>query len=325
MPEQSETSRFETDEFLTLLTDALRAGPASPQWHEAVARLRNSGILDSNEYHLLFNARENLESGREYRTIRAGPEFTRKVMNEIEQEAAGKAPALAPTSALIALGAIGIGALVILAILMLYRTSGTTGSIAQLEALYFIRPVISIDFDQKIGPEWVCFGQAPEISNRSKGLKAVQKKDASGYQSGGILASTGISSAEPFSFEIAVRVPEKLDQTLLQIFVSDAASDKIDGRHEFACYFKDGQFSVVKPDGSLNGRSFSARELNHVVIKIDSRFAIVEVEGIQLFAGAHGLDTNALRYPGIRFISKAQGSADDSDDITVQSIKILKP
>ena len=64
---------FDSDAFLTLLTDALRAGPGSPQWHDALRTLRAGGIEHADEYRLLVAAREHLESGREYRSIRAGP------------------------------------------------------------------------------------------------------------------------------------------------------------------------------------------------------------------------------------------------------------
>ena len=83
-------TQFESDADLKLLTDALRAGPASPQWHEAVTQLRAGGVNGSDasadEYRLLVAARENLESGREYRSVRAGPGFTRKVMLPLAPE-----------------------------------------------------------------------------------------------------------------------------------------------------------------------------------------------------------------------------------------------
>src|SRR5689334_13785474 len=76
----------ETDPFFTLLTDALRAGPASPQWRDAVAQLREKGASESDEYRLLITARESLEGGREYRSVRAGPGFTRKLMDRLQGE-----------------------------------------------------------------------------------------------------------------------------------------------------------------------------------------------------------------------------------------------
>jgi len=81
-------TQFDSDQFLKLLTEALRAGPGSPEWHEAVNQLKTSSLADADEYRMLINAREHLESGRDYRSIRAGPEFTRKVMRAIDEEAA---------------------------------------------------------------------------------------------------------------------------------------------------------------------------------------------------------------------------------------------
>ena len=67
MPTEIDTN----DPFLTLLTDALRAGPGSPEWHQAVSQLKVSGE-NVDEYKLLIEAREALESGRDYRSVRAG-------------------------------------------------------------------------------------------------------------------------------------------------------------------------------------------------------------------------------------------------------------
>ena len=61
-------TEVENDPFFQLLTDALRAGPASPPWREAVAKLREQGGdgpgPGSDEYRLLIEARQNLEVGK---------------------------------------------------------------------------------------------------------------------------------------------------------------------------------------------------------------------------------------------------------------------
>ena len=56
MPSQTDV---EKDPFLVLLSDALRAGPGSPQWHDAVAALRQKG-LDGTDEHRLLIRRANL-------------------------------------------------------------------------------------------------------------------------------------------------------------------------------------------------------------------------------------------------------------------------
>jgi len=38
-------AEIESDPFFELLTDALRAGPGSPQWHQAVQRLRQDSFV----------------------------------------------------------------------------------------------------------------------------------------------------------------------------------------------------------------------------------------------------------------------------------------
>ncbi|HWP40803.1 MAG TPA: hypothetical protein VNL70_07745, partial [Tepidisphaeraceae bacterium] len=104
---------FQSDAFLVLLTDALRAGPGSPQWHEAVQQLRQAGAGSADEYRLLVLARQRLESGREYRSVRAGPQFTRRLMAEIDLEAA-RLSAAPSTATMIAVAS----AMVMLAVLL---------------------------------------------------------------------------------------------------------------------------------------------------------------------------------------------------------------
>src|SRR5262249_24335648 len=128
MPEAIETSRFDSDQFLRLLTDALRAGPGSPQWHEAVMQLRSANPSETDEYRLIIQAREHLQRGRDYRIIHAGPEFSRKVLESVEQESAGSPP---PAANIIAvLGVLGILAAIVIVIVLLYRGSGSTGTIS---------------------------------------------------------------------------------------------------------------------------------------------------------------------------------------------------
>src|SRR5260370_130598 len=76
---------IEKDPFLILLTDALRAGPGSPEWREAVSKLKTAGE-NGDEYRLLVEARESLESGKDYRSVRAGPGFTKKLLTNIDRE-----------------------------------------------------------------------------------------------------------------------------------------------------------------------------------------------------------------------------------------------
>ena len=89
---------FESSQ-LQLLTDALRAGPGTPEWRAALETLDSAGGGD--EYKLLYAARERLASGRRYREVRAGAGFTRKVFESIEEESTGTAKPL-PSANIIA-------------------------------------------------------------------------------------------------------------------------------------------------------------------------------------------------------------------------------
>src|SRR5256885_5243732 len=104
-----DTLDVQSDEFMTLLTDALRSGPGSPEWHQAVKSLRASANQQSiDEYQLLYAARERLEAGKEYRSVRAGPGFTRKVLQQVDEQATpGSGAAAMPTASLLALVAAG--------------------------------------------------------------------------------------------------------------------------------------------------------------------------------------------------------------------------
>src|SRR5438309_3567007 len=96
----SRTIKFD-DPLLVLITDALRAGPGTPQWEEAVTRVRASGD-QTDEFQLLYSAREHLAAGREYREVRAGPKFTRKVLEAVEHQEMS-APRSLPTATIFVL------------------------------------------------------------------------------------------------------------------------------------------------------------------------------------------------------------------------------
>jgi hypothetical protein len=110
-------SAIESDPLFTLLTDALRAGPGSPQWSQAVATLRERG-QDVYDVQSLIEARKNLEAGREYRTVRAGAGFTRKVMAGVDQTSQESGGGV-PTANLVAIFSAVVIVLVLGAIAML--------------------------------------------------------------------------------------------------------------------------------------------------------------------------------------------------------------
>src|SRR4051794_41132435 len=140
---------LEGEPFMTLLTDALRAGPGSPEWHQAVGVLRASGgSPGADEYQMLVRAREDLESGRDYRSVKAGPGFTRKVLAAIEEEGSAKPKGL-PSANLIAIIASGVILAVVVVIAVTMFKSGPTpannGAAEQLRATLFANQVATFN------------------------------------------------------------------------------------------------------------------------------------------------------------------------------------
>jgi|GEM_PF-5838883 len=75
-----------------LLTDALRAGPGSPQWVEALKRLHaapSSELAEAEvqEHELLMAARERLHQIRNVRSLRPSAELSEKILAAVAAEA----------------------------------------------------------------------------------------------------------------------------------------------------------------------------------------------------------------------------------------------
>jgi len=328
--EATET-QFDSDQFLKLLTEALRAGPGSPQWHEAVTQLKDSTLADADEFRMLINAREHLESGRDYRSIRAGPEFTRKVMRAIDEEAAAQAPS-GPSAGIIAIVAtIGIITIVTIVAIIWYK-GPVTGTQTDLANIVFAQTSISTDFAQTsaIPPEWRGFGLTPVIASRSRGLAPAQVKTAQSddkdYRGGGIYSASGISPAQMFAFEAVVR-QFKVSDVMVQIFITDQPefdqNPKAASPHEMVCYLLNGTIIIAKPDGSIKGNGSKASDTNHIQIKLDKQFVLIENDGKTLYSGTHDLSPDKARYAGVRFLVKP--SDKPLEDVTVASVRILKP
>ena len=60
-------------DFVGNKTQVTEASGAVTNWqYDAVNQLKTTTLADADEYRMLVNAREHLESGRDYRSIRAG-------------------------------------------------------------------------------------------------------------------------------------------------------------------------------------------------------------------------------------------------------------
>src|SRR5438874_10223576 len=175
---------FESDQFLQLLTEALRAGPGSPEWHEAVEALRTNGIADKDEFRLLISARENLEKGKDYRSVRAGPGFGRKLNDALDVETTGKkGPPTTNVVAIVSAGMLLAAAAVLL--YLLFPGGAPTAAIEKLSNTYFVEPILERGFDSSISED---FGRIGSLDIEAQhGLHPVAADQSASLSGGGIV------------------------------------------------------------------------------------------------------------------------------------------
>jgi hypothetical protein len=338
------TTPSESDPFFQLLTEALRAGPGSAQWGEAVAKLRDGGIEGADEFRLIIRAREDLEKGRDFRRITAGPGFTRKVLEAVEQEGGRKHNGI-PTATIMAI----LAGLVILAVIVtgIVMMSGDGGggdareaAVRKLEATSFPVAVTSATFvrdPQMSSDAWRTVGALPLDTTR--GLKAgvspstapttstIGTTQASGRTIGG-----AIVTAQPLPADEAAAVeaevvppPDEAGQPLVQIFVSDSndfSPETATSPREIVWTYRGGRASIDAAGAGQRSLDIgSSGQTLKMSIRFDGQTAIVEAGGRRMFAGPHGLTPGAARYAGVRFI-RAAGEAGPS--ATVRSVNVSR-
>jgi hypothetical protein len=347
---------LQSDEFMTLLTDALRAGPGSPEWHQAVGVLRASGQNGTgDEYQLLVRAREDLESGKDYRAVRAGPAFTRKVLVGIDEEPGGGARGLPSANLLALMGAGVILAVIVVVAVVLFKNAPPGASddkqVNQLRSLFFNQEVAAIDFtagEKDIAPEFKTIGELPlKVNDREKVLRPGTTQPSNGeprreYRAGALMTAEGIPAKQPFLLDAQLRIDKVSENLVPQVFVSEGPPDeeKGTGARELAWLLRDGQPRVALTDGSVKMSAERAPPLKGsqtlgVRIMMDRETAIVSmVEDARsssskpgterrIYEGPHKLSGDAPRYVGVRFLRRTGSGGDERAG--VEKISILKP
>ncbi|HEX4792495.1 MAG TPA: hypothetical protein VH370_01820 [Humisphaera sp.] len=319
----------EVDPFFELLTDALRAGPGSPQWRDAVAQLREKGAGEADEFRLLITTRESLESGREYRSVRAGAGFTQKVMGGLgDQKRLGATWPIANIVAII--GAAGI----LLAVgYVVYRVASPAGeadprAIEQLstDAKHYLNDISVASFSGALPDNWKQIGSLPLAF---KGTMMPLADTAN--QGGGIYYANGISAQQGYMVETTIAAPTPNSAILLQVFVSADTSfsaERGTGAHEIA-WSLEGLEQRVIVDGNVQqiARKASAGSLkvrlivNHdlAIVEVGQRNADGRTDFQQVWAGAHHLNSGT-HFAGVRFLRSAAGGASPA----VESIHIAR-
>jgi len=322
---------IDNDPFLVLLTDALRAGPGSPEWHDAVARLKTSPE-PVDEYQLLIEARQALESGKDYGSVRAGPGFTRKVLTEIDQQ---KHPIVRarqlPLASLVALIAgaviVIVGAALVYELYPRVSPSPSPGlkGIEDLAAAYFPNTVLSTTFDMGVPAGWRTIGNLPLEARDGLNTGAADVQPGN-YVGGGIVSIVPFPAGQPFSALVVVRI-DKPDESLIpQVFItnsSDFSSDRaVSWGVELVWQRKGSQQQVVLGGDIKRQAPLPAHNPTlSVRLIVNRELAIVECNGQRLWAGPNAFGDKP-RYLGLRFLRTAGTAA---SHVSIQSIRVQKP
>ena len=336
---------IESNPLFGLLTDALRAGPGSPEWHQAVGRLRADGLADSDEYRLLVAVRENLESGRDYRSIRAGPGFTRKVMEAVDRERqqGGNRPrAGLPVANVIAVlsGVVILGLLATLAYRLFPRGGGAGGeqTIEELEQTFFPTEVAAARFEGTVPAGWRTVGGLP-LEPGKVGLRpapATQPAVAADTRpaepvGGAALAPAALPADEPFAVVVQLKPGRPTEDLIVQVFVSaegDFSSDKATSSNELVWLIQGSKQKVivgdrVEVDAQRPDAGTAAARADPLTVRlvVGKQLAVVSTGSQRLWAGPNGL-ANKPRTVGVRFI-RVDGTK-PIDPSVVQSVRVLK-
>jgi hypothetical protein len=328
----SQAMDLSSEQFMTLLTDALRAGPGSPEWHQAVGILKQAGANGADEYQLLIQARQDLESGKDYRAVRAGPGFGRKVLTAIEDE--GSAKKGVPSANIVALLAAGaILAVVIVVAVVLFNSAPGPGDkkVDELRSLIFTQTVASATFStgNEINPEWKLTGDVP-LQIKDSGLRpgTTQPSANKPYNVGAMVKAVSIPPDQPFLAEAVIGIRVGGDGVIPEVFVSEGAvdSEKATGARELVWLMRNGQAQVGLPGGGVyQDKSALPKGSQTITVKImmNKETVIVQSGENKLYEGAHGLAGDKPRYVGVRFRRKAGDTSNNT--AWLSEVKVLKP
>jgi hypothetical protein len=323
---------FESSQ-LQLLTDALRAGPGSPEWRTAMETVGAASVSQQDEYKLLYAARERLASGRQYREVRAGPGFTRRVFDAIEQEddADGSTPAALPAANLIA----AISALVILGVLAIVAWLIIPSSDVRqqqqandLSQTYFVNRIVDASFDTGLGADWTAFGNLPLEAKDGLRPGAPPADAATGFLGGGAAHRRTIEATQPFAVETSIKIVKPSDDVVVQVFVTDSPTftgDNAMTPRELAWLVRGTQASVATPDNAVEFADAPVRAGQRITIRITANQtdAAVEMNGKKLWSGPNQLDPKRPRTVGVRFLR--QGKVEQKALPVVESVRVLVP
>jgi hypothetical protein len=337
MPPQN----IESDPLFQLVTDALRTGPGSSEWREAVTAVRGAeGRPEADEYKLLIEAREHLESGRDYRAIRARPEFTHRLLEKIDNEGkSGKrdglpiATMLAVVAAVAILGVVGA---VLWQVIPRGNSDVPKSTVEQLQATYFPTEEVAAGFDgamPMIPPNWRTIGTLPLEASRT-GLRVSTTAPAE-PGSGAVVVPQPMKADEPFAAEVKLHPGKPDPELIVEVFVSsdgNFSADHATSASEMVWLLRnEGQRVVLVHEGQEPRQVASSPRPSaktdpkapvKVRIMMNRDVAVIEADEQRVWAGPHQLPPNP-RHVGVRFRRTGDGSK-NADPPTVLSVRVLK-
>ena len=320
-----DAAAIDADPMLRLLTDALRRGPGSPEWHRAVSDLRNADSPAADEYRLLIAARERLESGRAYREVRAGPAFTRELFSRLgaAPEHDGRLPLGMAVRLLCLLTLVAaIGLLIVWAVRA--RSDGTEVLAGRL----FVTPVHDWTFGGGL-PKGLARSDSFSLSLGSGGVRA-DAQNAHGM----VLGTDPLELRPGICVEARILVqsgPVVLSLDLLHrkpAFFSGVAESghvviPMDSFNALSLVCDGPVLDSITTRGAVLTQPFAHRTMSsgpHVLrLKVDSAIAVAELDGQILWSGPHDLGESA--YVGFGMVRSGNGPAGS----TVQSLRVLAP
>lgn len=322
----AQTFDIDSQEFQQLLAESLRAGPASPSWRQAVDALKAAGE-SGEELALLCKARERLESGRAYRSVRAGTGFTRKLMSRLDQTEQNSGSRIPTASLITALAAIVILSVVGGLAWMLFSPATDTEGKVDLRSLYFVNTSLAQDFDQKLPEGWQPIGSIPLVADR--GLRVSPANGPLQHAAGGGLLGPGeLSPRQPCMIETTLDVGPKGSTGIAEVFVSETpefSSDRGVSPRELVWQISGRHSRVALPDGRGVASSSVNPSADHPVtvrILLSRDKCIIEQDGTVVWTGEHELSQEKSRRFGVRLLSRPDARP---TDIAIRSVRILKP
>ena len=303
----------EADATLRLVTDALRAGPGSPEWSAAVEQTAADGRdprLD--EYAVLLAARDRLAAGRAYRSVRAGPGFGRRLMGRVDAIAATSRPQRSPLApgffALVGAGLV-VGVVGIVLSTLFRSGSPELAGQGDLAKAYFSHSVASASLDAPLPGGWRSIGSLSLDPTHGLTLPPNRQVPAGdGYVGGGLATVRPVDADEPLSVQATFRFGRLGPECVPQLFVADAddfSADRGVATHELAWVVQDGAGQVVAADGRVAAPRLPVQSSGDVAVKIvlgPTGDAAVVCNGTTLWSGPSGLADGHPRRAGVRLL-----------------------